>query len=125
MKKISMLLILFALSVGSTYAQTWDEWFQQKKTRLTYLTQQIVALQVYEGYLQKGYTIAKNGLNTMGAIKGGEFSLHQQFFAALSAINPALQHDSQIADIITLQNNTVLQYRLCMKEARESNQLSR
>ena len=49
-------------------AQTWAEWFRQKATQKKYLLQQIAALHVYSGYLSKGYSIAKDGLNTIKSI---------------------------------------------------------
>ena len=103
MKKISVLFLLFVFSAGSVYAQTGDEWFKQKKTQIKYLTQQLAALQVYEGYLSKGYKIASGGLHTISNIKNGEFSLHKAFCSSLSHINPSVQHNSRIADIIALQ----------------------
>ena len=61
MKK-QFLIILFAVVSTSVKAQTFAEWFQQGATQKKYLLQQIAALQVYIGYVQKGYSIAKKGL---------------------------------------------------------------
>ena len=58
MKKI-LILFLLTIIVTTTQAQTFAEWFRQKKTQKQYLIQQIAALQVYIGYAQKGYSIAK------------------------------------------------------------------
>ncbi len=46
MKK--MLTILFVCTAYLGHAQTWDEWFRQKKTKIKYLGQQIAALQNLE-----------------------------------------------------------------------------
>lgn len=56
--------------------QTFHEWFRQKKTQKKYLIQQIAALKVYLGYVQKGYSIAQKGLTTVSNIKKGNFDLH-------------------------------------------------
>ena len=52
------------LCAENLFAQTLAEWVSQKVTQKKYLLQQIAALQVYSGYLSKGYSIAKDGLNT-------------------------------------------------------------
>ena len=64
-------------------AQTSSEWFRQKATQKKYLLQQIAALQVYSGYLSKGYSIAKNGLNTIKNIKNGDLLQHSNYFTSL------------------------------------------
>ena len=51
--------MLFAIISTGTRAQTFAEWFRQSATQKKYLLQQIAALQVYIGYVQKGYSIAK------------------------------------------------------------------
>src|SRR5690349_4506528 len=113
MKKIILCFsILFSLC-SSLCAQTYDEWFHQKKTQIKYWMEQIAAYQVYAGYLQKGYNVARKGLNTISSLKNGEFNLHQAFFSSLSKINPAIQHYSRIADIITLQADIIEQYKRC------------
>ncbi len=122
MKKISVLVIVFSFIAVSLHAQTWDEWFKQKKTQIKYLTQQVAALQVYEGYVSKGYQIAKGGLQTISKIKNGEFTLHEAFFSSLTHINPSLQQYSRIADIIALQLNINKQYKRYYESANQSNQ---
>ena len=124
MKKISVLVIVFSFIAVSLHAQTWEEWFKQKKTQIKYLTQQVAALQVYEGYVSKGYQIAKGGLHTIGDIKNGEFTLHETFFSSLAHINPSLQHYSRIADIIALQLNINKQYRRCYESVNQSSEMS-
>lgn len=125
MKKMIVIFVLILSCFGSLSAQTRDEWFRQKKTQLTYLTQQIAALQVYKGYLIKGYQIARQGLGTIGKGKRAELNLHHELFASLSKVNPTIQQYGRIADIIALQYNTLAQYERCMKEAQGSQQLTR
>jgi hypothetical protein len=124
MKKAILFLIVLYGSIVSIYAQTYNEWFRQKKTQLTYLAQQIAAYQVYAAYLNKGYDIAKQGLTSISDLKNGEFNLHQAFFSSLSKINPAIQHYSRIADIITLQAAILAQYKRGYKDARQSKMLN-
>lgn len=102
MKKwwLVMILLLF-LKEGE--AQTFREWFRQKKTQIDYLVKQIVGLQIYIEQAREGYEIAEKGLNLIGNIKDGDFTLHRDFFAALSNVNPAISNSKQVADIIRWQ----------------------
>lgn len=110
MKKI-VLLVGLIVSCQCLFAQTFAEWFAQKKTQIKYLGDQIAALQVYAGYLQKGYHIAENGLSAISDIKNGEFNLHKNYFGSLKNVNPVIAKDARIAAIIALQVNIVEQYK--------------
>ena len=99
MKKI---LTLFLFSCGlHSYAQTYDEWFRQKKTQIKYLLDQVAANEVYIQYIEKGYKISREGLTSIGDIKNGEFNLHLGFFNSLESINPTIKKYTRVADIIT------------------------
>jgi len=105
-------------------AQTFAEWFRQKATQKKYLIQQIAALQVYIGYLSKGYSIAKKGLNTIQDIKHGDFNLHKNYFGSLSSVNPTIKRYSRVAEIISLEINIVRQAESVIRYCKESNQLT-
>lgn len=101
---IGLLLLLQSLDVS---AQTWGEWFNQKKTQISYYTQQIAALQIYIGYARKGYQIAGDGLHTVSDLTNGEFSLHKTYFASLSAVNPAIKNSDRVAEIVRYQQGII------------------
>ncbi|KAA8480080.1 hypothetical protein BDE36_2438 [Arcticibacter tournemirensis] len=84
-------------------AQIWNEFFKQKKTQKKYLLQQIAALQMYIGYVQKGYEIADEGISTVKSIQDGEFSLHSAFFSSLKAVSPVIRNNTRVAEIIEMQ----------------------
>ena len=99
-------------------AQTSAEWFHQKSTQKKYLLQQIAALQVYSGYLSKGYFIAKNGLNTIKSIRNGDLLQHSNYFTSLATVNPQIKRYKKVADIIATQlsiakqsGNTIKSFR--------------
>lgn len=104
MKKLTTLLIflLSGLCIHS-HAQTWSEWFKQKKTQKKYHYQQIAALQVHLEFLKKGITIAYRGLTTAYNIKNGDFNLHRDFFGSLGKVNPHISNSAKVADIIAFQ----------------------
>lgn len=84
-------------------AQTSSEWFRQKATQKKYLLQQIAALQVYSGYLSKGYSIAKNGLIAIKIITKGDLLQHSNYFTSLVTVNPQIKRYKKVADIIAMQ----------------------
>jgi hypothetical protein len=84
-------------------AQTFDEWFRQKKTQIQYLIDQIAALKVYSQSLEKGYQITGAGLKFIHGVKKGDFDLHQFYFSSLKKVNPQVKSYTKIADIILLQ----------------------
>ena len=84
-------------------AQTSDEWSRQKATQKKYLLQQIAALRVYSGYLSKGYSVAKNGLNTIKSIKNDDLLQHANYFTSLVTVNPQIKRYKKVADIIAMQ----------------------
>ena len=101
------LLIIFSIaltfSCTEAGAQTFNEWFQQKKTQKKYLVDQIAALKVYLGNLKKGVDIVYRGLNTVSNIKNGNFNLHRDFFSSLKNVKPAISNSAKVADIIAFQ----------------------
>ncbi len=119
MKRIIMILSTI-LYVQSSHAQTWAEWFRQKKTQQKYLIQQIAALQVYLGYVEKGYDIAKKGLDVIQDFKNGEFNLHETFFNSLKTVNPAIKNTAEVAEIVALQVSIVNHFKDAIKTYKES-----
>ena len=98
-----MLLILVLLISGTVNAQTWSEWFSQKKTQQKYLLEQVAALKLYAGYLKKGYEIGRSGLSFIKDASQGEFDLHGVFFSSLKAVSPAVRNNVKVAEIIQMQ----------------------
>lgn len=120
-------MILTVLLLANSYwllAQNSDEWFHQKKTKIKYLLQQIAANEVYIEYLQKGYKIAKSGLNTINDIKQGDFNLHSDFFNSLKTVNPKIRNWAKVGDIISFQVQIIKQARLAIQHIRASDQFT-
>lgn len=97
---IGMLVCGFPLSGG---AQTFGEFFKQKKTQKRYLLEQIAALKVYLGYAKKGYELVGSGLSVVGDITNGEFSLHNAFISSLKRVSPFVRNNTKVAEIIACQ----------------------
>jgi len=101
--KALALALLCLVSTMDVSAQTWAEFFKQKKTQKKYLLNQIAALQVYIGYARKGYELVDNGLQAVRDITNGEFSLHNSFISSLKQVSPAVRNDLRVAEIISMQ----------------------
>ena len=103
MMKKFLLIMMMSISGSLVKAQTFNEWFKQKKTQIQYLVDQIGALRVYSQSLQKGYEITNSGLEFIHGVKKGDFDLHQLYFTSLKKVNPQVKSYSKIEDIILLQ----------------------
>ncbi|MGH2622496.1 MAG: hypothetical protein ACRDE7_02430 [Sphingobacterium sp.] len=101
LKVVCFLLCVFSFQL--LRAQTFAEFFSQKKKQKEYLLKQIAGLQLYIGYAKKGYDIVGSGINTVKDIKNGEFGLHTAFFSSLKVVSPVIRNNSKIAEIIGLQ----------------------
>jgi hypothetical protein len=90
---------------------------QAKQQRM--LLQQIAALHVYIGYAQKGYSVVKKGLNTVGDLKRGEFNLHTDYLNSLKAVNPKVKKYARVAEIIALQLKITKSYKSLYQQIRQ------
>jgi hypothetical protein len=110
MKKTVLFLLFAGFINGNIYAQTKQQ---------TVLLQQIAALQIYIGYAQKGYSVAKKGLNAIGDFKRGEFNLHDSYFTSLKTVNPKIKKYAKVAEIIALQVKILRNYASMYKEIQQ------
>jgi hypothetical protein len=101
MKKIVLFLLFVGFINGNIYAQA-------KQAEV--LLKQIAALEIYIGYAQKGYSVAKKGLNTIGDFKRGEFNLHTNYFNSLKTVNPKIKKYARVAEIIALEVKIMKSY---------------
>jgi len=121
--KIYILILSLVFSILAN-AQTLAEWTQQKKTQIQYLLDQIAANKVSIDYLEKGYEIARTGLNTIQNIKKGDFNLHLDFFGSLEIVNPKIKTYTRVADIIAYQVRIVKNISTTIKNLKESGQFN-
>ncbi len=103
LKLLLIICTMFFVGNANSYAQTFGEFFNQKKTQKRYLLEQIAAFEVYTGYLKKGYEIASSGLETIRDLSNGEFSLHEAFISGLKKVSPAVKNNVKVAEIIEMQ----------------------
>jgi hypothetical protein len=124
MKRIVIIILTMWCAVSAAEAQTWNEWFRQKKTQKKYLVQQIAALKVYLKYLKEGYDISKKGLKIVGDIKDGNFSDHSTYFQSLKLVKPSVKMTPKVSLIISYQAKILEEFRKLNDECRSNNNLS-
>lgn len=88
-------------------AQVLSNIFNQKAADLKSMGKQIVLFQLYIGWIEKGYTLARSGLTLMDDIKEGEFNLHRVFFSSRSSVDPAIRRYSKVAAIIEYELSAI------------------
>jgi hypothetical protein len=124
MKKLLVLTLGLCLCISCANAQTWNEWFRQKKTQKKYLIQQIAALKVYLKYLKEGYDVAKKGLDMIGDIKDGNFNDHSTYFGSLRLANPSIKQSKKVALIATLQQQVMKEFSRLRNDCRTDGNLT-
>lgn len=122
--------LAFGLPVFLTFlssalrAQSFSEWFHQDKIQRKYLLAQIAALQTYISGLEKGYSVAKSGLTTIGNITDGELGLHTLYFSSLQTVNPKIKNYSKVRGITQTEDAVDIIRKKYMQEASGSNVMS-
>lgn len=121
----TILIILTMIFINtSLQAQTFKEWFRQKKTQKKYLIEQIAQLKIYLELTEKGYKIAKEGLTMIGDLKRGEFKLHKNYFDSLKVVNPKIAGLPKVKWIGTFQDEVKSLCSSCISKLGQSGYLT-
>jgi hypothetical protein len=102
--------LLCAFTFQIAKAQTFAEWFSQKKTQIKYLTEQIAALNACETSLRQGYNMLHSEWSSIGNFKNGEFGLHQDYYNSLSQVNPQVKSSIDLTTIQSEQQSIISQF---------------
>jgi len=105
------LVLLFTATATIARAQTFAEWFEQGKTQIKYLGLQIAALNSAEQALKQGYAICKSGLSSITSFTGTEYGLHQDYYASLKAVSPAVKGDPDVSAIGVYQQEILAAFQ--------------
>jgi hypothetical protein len=97
-----------------------QHFFNQKKTKLKYITQQIALFKVYSGYVKKGYSIVGDGLSAIDDIKHGDFDLHNNYFNSLKQASKSVKEYAQTDSFTAIQNQILSINTSTNKFAQES-----
>jgi hypothetical protein len=102
---VSCFLVLSSAERSS--AQTFAEWWSQKKTQISYLNQQIVALMVYGRSVKEGYQISQSGLGSISGWAKGELEQHTFRYSSLRQVNPNIRDDKRAVGVVNDLNRIV------------------
>ena len=86
--------ILFILLMGMSRmvrAQDFDEWFEQKKTQLNYLHQQLAAMEAYDQATEQGYGVAQQETDAIAGIQQEDVDQQSAYFSSLKTVNPVIR----------------------------------
>ena len=119
-----ILLLLLAALITSAHAQLLGGFFNQGNEQKQYLLQQIAALQVYDGYLQKGYAVAKDGTGAISTIKNKDLGLHTGHIDSLKIVSSSVRNYSRVKGITTLQQQILTSHNKVYPQLIKSNQLT-
>lgn len=112
-----MAVVMVLLSFGRCRAQSFSEWFKQKKTQKKYLLAQIAGLQAYSEAVEKGYAIASEGLSAITALKEGDFLQHAVYFSNQGLVSSRLKNYAKVTAMADLEDRAA-QLRRFMMEAK-------
>jgi hypothetical protein len=112
----SLLVFAFFTATSSgiavtAQAQTFAEWFAQKKTQKKYLLQQIVALQVFSVSLKQGYQIASNGLGSVSGSLKIENGLHTTYYNRMKTVSPVVKNNAMVKEIMAWQQDVLIRLK--------------
>lgn len=105
--KIVLVIVVITALATSAHAQGIGSFFNQNAKQKEYLLQQIAALKVYDSYLEKGYSIAKNGTGVISTIKNNDLSLHTGHIDSLKAVSASVRNYSRVKGTIQLQQQII------------------
>ena len=74
---------------------------------VTTWVEQLAALRTLEQTIQQGYTTVKNGLTRIGDVRYDEYQLHTEYYDGLATVNPGIQTDPKIVELMTLLGQMV------------------
>ncbi|MBE7178249.1 MAG: hypothetical protein INR69_17740 [Mucilaginibacter polytrichastri] len=92
-----LISLFFSVTYFPAGAQTFAEFFRQRKTQEKYLLQQIVALAAFSAQAREGYTISDLGLRLISGFTGSERNQHHAYFSALNEISSFFQPEQRIS----------------------------
>ena len=105
---ISLLAVTCSGVPAMVRAQTFAEWFAQKKTQKQYLLQQIIALQMFSGYLKQGYGIATRGMASISGSLKKENGLHTTYYSRMNNVDPVIKNNGMVKDIMAWQQDILV-----------------
>ncbi len=106
-----LLTTFFILTLGllnqHARAQTFDEWWHQKKTRIQYLEQQVAALQAFKNAVEEGYMAVEEGIHSVTDIDEEEHDLHVTYFNKMITVHPVVRYSPEVSGILAFHKEAL------------------
>ncbi len=103
MRRMIIAGLALLTATGSVNAQTFNEWFKQRKTQIKYLVEQIGALKAYGEIVNRGYAIADKGLASIVNSKEGDYRQHDGYFLSLWKVKTGVRSYPKVPAIYTMK----------------------
>lgn len=103
MRRMIITGLALLTATGSVNAQTFNEWFKQRKTQIKYLVEQIGALKAYGEIVNKGYAIADKGLTGIVNSKDEDYRQHDGYFLSLWKVKTGIRNYPKVSAIYTMK----------------------
>ncbi|UAY55771.1 TerB family tellurite resistance protein [Arachidicoccus terrestris] len=71
--------------------------------------------------MKSAYTVVMRGYTTVRDISKGDFNLHKVFLDGLMAVSPVVRNYKKTADIVSMQLNTLREYKAAFNRFKASN----
>ena len=95
--------VFLMLLMAANFDSGAQGFFNQHGAWMKNQLRQVALWELYIKDVEKGYTVAKEGLGIIGEIKNGDFILHLDHFDGLLAVNPAVARYPKAAAIFAMQ----------------------
>lgn len=109
-----LLLLLTVFGTNEGFAQS------QEVQQLLLNVEKLSQLKNILSDMKRGYTIIRNGYNSVKNIAQGNFSLHEVFLDGLMLVSPEIKKYRRVADIITYQKSILDEYQAAFRRFKSS-----
>jgi hypothetical protein len=123
MKTSFLLVVLFVCFELSARSQVLGV-FEQGAEELREYGQQIAALGLLLDRQEKGYQVIESGLSSIGSITGGEFGLHQEYYAGLGAVKPVIGQSPDVTAFLSMESQMLHGLTAALSRWRQSQYLT-
>jgi len=100
--KIILIVIIFCLYDLTARGQTFAEWWQQKKTRIKRLKQQVAALETLKETVEEGYSQAETAVDSVEVYSDEELTVNKAFVESLKVVKPSFRDAPEVVSCYAL-----------------------
>jgi len=99
---ITGLIVIFCLYDLTARSQTFAEWWQQRKTRIKRLKQQVAALETLKETVEEGYSQAETAVDSVEFNVEEELTVNQLYVESLKVAKPSFRDAPEVVSCYAL-----------------------